>query len=287
MIRGLIRGFLHTIVYPNFFIALCAAAMAWETGQMLKAPVSVKMLGALFFSTLLAYSFHGLINLEYPSRSARHNWNQRHRWFLAVQSGLAILLLFFVILPGVRYFWLWLLGGIATFFYSAPHLPGSLGKWFRKIAFGKTFYLALMWTFATSYLPVADQFAGAFPMAGVFIGYRFFLIYAICMLFDLRDLKEDQLRGVRSLPALVGMKKVRMFLLLSLAGATGFYLWIQLLLGVSATWPLGLPILLLIPLSGYAQHNRSDFLFFVLLDGLMAFSAAVHAVIKWLTLYKP
>ena len=282
----LIRSFLRFIVYPNFFIALCATGMAWETAAILKAPVSMRILGAIFLSTLIAYSFYGLVSLNYPSTSARQTWNHQHKWFLAIQLVSAALLLLYTIYPLFSSLWLWIIGGFATLLYSAPRIPGSMGNWFRKIAFGKTFYLALMWTYATSYLPVADQFAGAFPMAGVFIGYRFFLMYAICILFDQRDLKEDRHQGVRTLPALVGMKRVRMFLLLSLAGATGFYLWMQLLLGVSVTWPLGLPIILLIPLSAYAQHNRSDFLFFVLLDGLMAFSAAVHAVIKWLTLHK-
>ena len=287
MIRTLNRRFLQLLVYPNIFIAFCAAGMAWETGYILEEPVTIRILGAVFLSTLLAYSFHGLVNLEYPSTSARHNWNRQHKRFLILQAGIALFLLLFTIFPFFISPWGWILGGLATFLYSAPRLPGIVGKGFQQIAFGKTIYLALMWTYATSYLPVADLFAGAFPEAGVFIGYRFFLIYSICILFDQRDLKEDQLRGVRTLPALVGMKRVKIFLLLSLAGATGFYLWMQLLLGVSATWPLGLPILLLIPLSGFAQYNRSDILFFGILDGLMALSAMVQAGIKWLTLHKP
>jgi 4-hydroxybenzoate polyprenyltransferase len=284
MTAGLVNRFLKSVVYPNFFIACCATGMAWETGYVLHLPKSAHTLPAVFLSTLAAYGFHALMQLPHPSSASRHQWNQRHRRFLIIQSGASLLLLLWLLFPLINQLWLWLIGGLAVFLYSAPLLPGTMGNWFRTRAFGKTAYLAAVWTYATSYLPIALSQIDIDPISASFMGYRFFLIYTICILFDQRDLEEDRIRGVRTLPVRVGTRNLRNYLLFSIVAATGILLWLQLQLGISAIWPLALPILLLIPLAGFAAKHRSDFLYFVVLDGLMALSAGVHAVIKWLTL---
>ena len=49
--------------------------------------------------------------------------------------------------------WLWLgLTALFTFLYSAPMINHPYTKWLRKIAVGKTVYLALAWTHVTALL---------------------------------------------------------------------------------------------------------------------------------------
>ncbi|HSF46042.1 MAG TPA: hypothetical protein VLA58_08520 [Chitinophagaceae bacterium] len=268
---------LRFFVYPNIFIAFVAVMMSWET-QYLRGFSDPVYLWFVFFSTLLSYSFHSIINTVYNDVSPRHQWNLKNRkWLLLILfiSGIATLWIFRQnyldnILPFVA-------GGILTFAYSAPNLPGKFFELLRRIAFGKTFFLAFMWAYATTMLPVLAYDPNANPISA-FLGSRFYLVYAICILFDLRDRKEDREKGIRALPTMVGDPAVKAFYFASLLIAAFF--------SFMETWPaltvtsiiLLIPVVIGVFLFRLTKFRDSEMMYYVYLDGLMMLSAILHVI---------
>lgn len=271
------RSVLEYLVYTDLFISFAAMSMAWESGFMIGIAIHSSLLRLIFFATLTSYTFHSLINLVYTANSDRQIWNNSNKSLLTVIFVLALLLLLYHAFPFLKNPLPLMMGGLLTFLYSAPNLPGKISHWLKKIAFGKTVYLALIWSYATTLLPIllTDNLINL--QTYFFFAYRFFLIYAICILFDNRDVKEDKLKGIKALPTLLNEANVKLLYFLSLLASFTFSLLLK------KFHPLLLiPILILIPIYVPAQKKRSDWFYYVQIDGLMAITAILHAII-WLT----
>jgi len=115
----------------------------------------------------------------------------------------------------------------------------------------------------------------------LFVVSRFFLIYAICILFDRRDRQEDKAKGIRNLITYLnetGIKTLFIFSLLVFAVSTialSFYQYTTFII-----------LLLLIPgvmtafLYNYSKKRESDVLYYFSLDGLMALSSALTLLMR-------
>ena len=81
----------------------------------------------------------------------------------------------------------------------------------------------MVWMYVTTILPMiisGKPWQGDFYL---FIISRFFLIYAICILFDYRDREDDKANGIRSLITFLDEKGIRTLFILSMilfAGST-------------------------------------------------------------------
>ena len=266
------RSILKNLVYTDIFISFCAMAMAWEIGFLVKSPIPARILGLIFFATWSSYIFHSLVNLVYPPNSERRLWNANHKYLLRSLFVVSFSILIYLAFPFLKHPLPLLTGGILTFLYSAPNLPGTFALWLRKLAYGKTAYLAMMWAYATTLLPLLLANKGIGQSELLFFGYRFFLIYAICILFDRRDVEEDKRKGIRALPTVLSAKQVQILYYTSL-----FFSLIFCLLNQAYLLTLLLPIFILIPMYGVAIRSRSEFLYYIIFDGLMALTAVIHA----------
>jgi 4-hydroxybenzoate polyprenyltransferase len=135
--------------------------------------------------------------------------------------------------------------------------------------------------YVTAVLPIL--IAGAQWNGGtyLFAASRFFLIYAICVLFDYRDREDDKTEGIRSLITLLNEKGIdRLFIIsLVLFAASTISLY-------GCRFPAFYILLLLIPgiivavLYRRAKRDFSDYLYYFVLDGLMMFSALLMLVFR-------
>jgi 1,4-dihydroxy-2-naphthoate octaprenyltransferase len=124
------------------------------------------------------------------------------------------------------------------------------------------------------------------PDFTLFVIGRFFLVYAICILFDYRDSEHDRSAGIRSLITYLSGKGIFYLFYFSLAVfffTTVALYWFDL--------PITVISILLIPgvitafLYKKATRHFSDFFYYFILDGLMALSALVMLIPgNWLTL---
>ena len=169
---------------------------------------------------------------------------------------------------------------VATFLYSAPTIPHPIFRALRKVAYGKTIFLAAVWIYVTTILPMIIADAPFDKRNLFFIISRFFLIYSVCILFDNRDREDDKRNNVKSLITFVSERTVVVLLVLSLLIFTGFTIslgWQGFsLLTVLVLLIPGLIITGLMPVS---LKSKSDLLFLGVLDGMMAFSSLLTLLI--------
>ena len=263
-------------IYSNLFIALCAVLMVYQTSELLlhTAP-DIYFTGFVLFATICSYSFHWYLTaVDTDPASARMEWLSLHRnvhaiLFMVSLAGSAVSCFFLLD------YWPWLLlSAFITFLYSAPKIPHPYFRVLRKVALGKTIFLALVWMYVTTILPLLMSNQSWKPVFTLFAASRFFLVYAICILFDYRDREYDKKVGIRSLITWLSETGITNLFTLSLLFFTVFNIW-MLSFGHSFTTIL----ILLIPgaitaaLYRYARKNFSDFLYYFILDGLMALSA--------------
>ena len=256
--------------------------MIWQTNRLLLAsPPSGRLLGFVFFSTICSYNFHWYLTPRSVSPSRRVQWTQRHKvlhFILYLAGAVGAAIYFFSLaayIPALCF------GAFLTFLYSAPKIPHPLFRRLQKIAVGKTFFLTFVWVYVTTILPVIVAGAPWNIAFVLFTASRFFLIYAICVLFDYRDREDDKAQGIRSLITLLNEKGIDRIFWVSMIG---FFLC-----SIGLSWhhyPAFYILLLLVPgaivaaLHRRAKRDFSDYLYYVVLDGLMMFSGLLMLIFR-------
>lgn len=269
-------------IYSNLFIAVCAVLMTDQTFHfLLNSDTHLYLAAFIFFSTLSSYSFHWWLTAHSAIPSPRIEWLQRNRpvhliLFIIGLAGSAIF--FFCLLS----YWPWLLiAAIVTFLYSAPKIPHQYFRALRKVALGKTIFLAFVWMYVTTVLPIiVSGQTWTLPFT-FFVFSRFFLIYAICILFDYRDRQDDKIAGIRSLITYLSEKGITYLFIFSLL----LYGVVTLLLpAYGYSWSsialLLVPGIITAGLYNYARRHFADMFYYFILDGLMALSAILMLVTR-------
>lgn len=269
-------------VFSSLYIALCAVLMTWQTCQLLlgSAP-PVRLLGFVFFSTICSYNFHWYLTPRASAPSRRVHWTHHHKalHFVLYLTGLVGAGVYFFYL--LHWFWAICFAIFLTFLYSAPKLQHPLFRQLRDIAIGKTIFLTFVWVYVTTVLPVIVADVHWNLSFILFTAGRFFLIYAICIVFDYRDREDDKMQGIRSMITLLDEKGIdRLF-------------WGSLILFFASNFALSgyhypafyifllvVPGLILAGIFHQAKRNFSDDLYYVVLDGLMAFSGLLMLIFR-------
>src|SRR5688572_1027061 len=221
---GFARTFSRFFIYSNLFIALCAVVMVCQTYELLLlTPPDIYFIAFVFSASLCSYSFHWYLTpSDIEITSPRTKWLYSHKnvhviLFVIGVAGVAVSGFFLLD------HWQWLvLSAFVTFLYSAPKIPHPYFTALRKVALAKTIFLAFVWMYVTTILPllISDQ-----PWRmdfSLFSAGRFFLIYAICILFDYRDKEYDKSIGIRSLITWLSDKNITRLFILSLSLFTIF-----------------------------------------------------------------
>jgi len=270
-------------VYSNLFIAICAVLMVSQSYQLLLHIFPDRnVLAFVFFATICSYSFHWYLSSDSAAGSSRSVWQQRNYYvhILFFIIGVAGSAIFFFILSK-HWFWL-LLSAVPTFLYTAPKIPHKYFRILRKIALGKTIFLSMVWMYVTTILPVVVNDTIWRTDIWLFVISRFFLIYAICILFDRRDRKEDKVKGIRSLITYLNEKGIKTLFISSLivfaASTTGLFFYQYSLLII---FLLLIPGIITAALYNYSMKNLSDVLYYFTLDGLMALSSLL-TLLMWI-----
>jgi len=248
--------------------------MVYQTYTLIAGkPINPYFAVFVFFSTVCSYNFHWALTPHSIAPSQRLQWDEKHKSYHLLLSIAGL------VGAAVCFFFLkehWFYIGIATlltFLYSAPKISVSPFQWLKKIAIGKTIFLAMTWTYVTAVLPILIEGNIGIEKAILFCTGQFFFIYSICILFDFRDREDDKLDGIRSMITnfnesginiLFAISVIIFFVLCILLKQEGIH-WFNIII-------LLIPALLLISLYKYAKRNFSDYLYYFVLDGLMMLS---------------
>lgn len=270
-----LRKIADLFLFSSLFIAVCAVVMTYQTNQLLALDYNYRHYAAfVFFSTICSYNFHWYLTPDSFTERTRALWTRQHK--------LLHLLLFIAGVIGAAWYflsllhvWFWLaVPVVLTFLYSAPKLPYRPFSWLKKVAVGKTIFLAMVWMYVTTLAPILISREPWQPQFILFACSRFFLIYAICILFDYRDREEDRKDGIRSMITYFSERGINILFYGSLLA---FFITTVALYFYAS--PLPIILVLLVPglivwaLYNTAKRNFSDYLYYFVLDGMMMFSA--------------
>jgi 4-hydroxybenzoate polyprenyltransferase len=254
--------------------------MTWQCSYLLQLAVPLDYYGFVFFATLCSYNFHWYLTPVSHSSGDRTRWSAHHKiaHLIFYFAGVAGAVFFFYKL---RNHWLALFfATLLTFLYSAPKIPLPYFRFLKQVAVGKTIFLTSVWTYVTAILPVFVSGHKYFNHEMKwFAASRFFLIYAICILFDFRDRADDRKDGLRTLVNYFDETAVnRLFHFALLA----FVLFSSGLLfsgvPVLTFTIIVMPGLILFGIFRHAKKSVSDYLYYFILDGLMMLSALLMAL---------
>jgi 4-hydroxybenzoate polyprenyltransferase len=268
-------------LFSSLYIALCAVLMVYQSASLFfNHAVSSSFYFFVFFSTICSYNFHWYLSAQTPQVSIRHNWT--------LENKPLHLVLYLLGLAGAVYYgyqlrehWPWLgIGVLVTFLYSAPKIPQKIFIGLRKIAVGKTIFLAFVWTYVTTLLPqlISDKSASA--SFYLFAAGRFFFIYSICILFDCRDREDDKANGIKSMITWFNEKGIAILFAISiLLFIISTFLLLYYHFSVFQVVILLIPGIAVAGIYRLAKRNFSDYLYYFVLDGLMMLSAVLMLVL--------
>lgn len=270
----LTKKLIDFFLFSSLFLALIAVLLCMQTLQFAAVDWRSQQpfLFFIFSASLCSYNFHWMLTPPHLADDQRNKWSVEFRimhWALFLIGGLGIVYW----APAVLSYWPWILASmIFTFIYSAPKIPFTLFSGLKKYTFGKTIFLSQVWMYVTTLLPLIVTEHHWTIHSVVFCCSRFFLIYAICILFDYRDREADKKEGIRNMLTQFSEKGVdRLFY-----SALGLYF-----LCLAVSWSFlspyfilaqVIPALLLLFLYSIAKRNFSVYLYYFVLDGLLLIS---------------
>jgi 4-hydroxybenzoate polyprenyltransferase len=269
-------------VFSSLFIALCAVLMVYQTCFLFSIPFSFALAGFVFSGSVCSYNFHWYLtppHVEQPTE--KEEWN--------ISNKKIHLLLFIVGVIGSVVFsflliqhWFWLgITAFVTFLYSAPKISHPVFSYLKKVAIGKTIFLAFAWMHVTTLLPLVIELKTLSIPHVWFVVNRFFYIYAICILFDYRDVEEDKSAGIRSLITYLNEKGVDSLFWGSILAVLATFFLLLNSFTLAEMIALLIPVVILSLLYYPSKKNFSDYLYYFILDGLMMLSAPLLLLTKF------
>jgi len=275
---------LNFILYSNLFISGCAAGLALETYMLSGIPISLRLGGIIFFGTLFMYNVDGLLPYKFNQDEVlteRTRWIKENKLLLqtiAMGSLLITLTLYYTALFELN-FWFILHLVVVAGLYSVPFIPDREKNIpLRDVPLLKVFLIAYVWSAITVQLPLMEAGYDLFaPSSLVLFLRRFLFLFALTLVFDIRDVDKDARLNTITFPVKWGVEKTKrlallMLLLFAVLLPVGVPLLIQLALGLAA---LGAAAVV-----WKAHENRSQYYYLVLTDGMMLVQVALVWLLK-------
>ncbi len=192
-------------VFASLHVALATGAMTYVTllkyGKMDLNPVLFVIL-----STVVSYNFIRLVRLD-TIKSWMSVWLKENKKLIFFLSGTCSFLLLFLL---AKLHWESILilipFTVLTFFYSVPVFYKR--KSLRFMPGVKLFVIAFSWAGVTVFFPLVDsQYHFNAAIIVLFI-QRVFLVMALTIPFDIRDLDYDK-EDLKTIPQLIGVTNAK------------------------------------------------------------------------------
>lgn len=273
------------MVFGNLFIGFCAAAQCLLTGELLSARPSWNYVTLIFLCTCIVYNFciPGFIRVRLVSDGSRRMNTvvtyQRPLQMMTCIFGLLTIPLTLTLRPSS--ITMLTLLGILSFLYILPLIPWKGARIsLRNIPGLKMIVIVFIWTVSTVWIPVHESsISPGNSVVSVLMLKQFLFISTIATAFDIRDITCDRLQGLRTIPAVAGSTYSKVICFLFLVGSGIF----QLAAGseIWSTLALELSLLTAAGLIYFAGPGRSNYFYFLALDGICIFQYLLVILFKW------
>lgn len=258
--------------YSSFFISICAFALVAETYLLCRLPINWPVSFLIFFATLFLYNLDNLLPYKTAQKmllTERKSWLLQHQAWLKVVvviSGLAALGLFIFLVPKIPLAFI-IPVFLISILYSLPVFPGRNGKFpLRDVPFLKVFLIALVWAALTVWLPLLVDGSKMDLYQQILILRRVLFIFALTLLFDIRDKKKDTLAGTLTFPVKFGTVFTKF---LSITALLVFALLVHFQEEGTVRWALEISAVVAVPVVYFTEEDRPDYFFAILADGMM------------------
>jgi 4-hydroxybenzoate polyprenyltransferase len=198
-------------LYSHIYISLAAVAMTFGTFRIYRHAMdknSLCYLVLIFLATWLVYNIKSIFYKNEPVSEKQH-WIRTNRYWLRILYPLvALVALYFAWLLPVQstlmmipFAWI-AIGYFTPFFWYRKRIA------LREIPFLKTWLVAGVWTFAVAFLPCTIM-GLELTSCWRWVLLDFLFMFALTMLFDIKDLTSDKLQGLRTLPMYWGVQTTK------------------------------------------------------------------------------
>ncbi|MEQ7798589.1 hypothetical protein ABDJ41_02150 [Pedobacter sp. ASV1-7] len=279
MVKKILLPILDFLLFSNLFIAICAVAQGMVTYHLLNVKPDKYILAILFFGTLSVYNFSMLLSKpKKPENSpfVRVRWIFSHHRLIISITLISVLCL---IPLGLLYLsieakLLMIFTSILALGYNIPFLTLNHQKiGLRNIPGIKLFLIALVWSVSCVLLPIVElehnlEINISTAETLLLVSKRFLFVAAITIPFDIRDLFQDKLYELKTIPVMLGEKKAYIFCQFLLGG----YLVLLLLFdkNINAN---NIALTLTLLLTGWlilkSSIKKNEYYYFFYLDGTM------------------
>jgi 4-hydroxybenzoate polyprenyltransferase len=260
-------------------MSLCAVAQALVTFHLIGSKPVYPVLVLLFASTLGLYNFSILISKpKYPQKSKY----LRVRWFFGhyrlmvtftIISLLMLIPLFFFVSVESKILLVFM--SILSFGYGMPLFAiGDRKYGLRHIPGLKPFLITLVWTLSCVLLPVLESLdlhmtSISMRDTTILIAKRFLFIGALTIPFDIRDLFDDRITNLKTIPVAWGEKNAYLFCQILLAGYIGLLFIFRNNGFNSDFWALSLTVFLTGWLIFKSKWEKNEYYYFFYMDGVL------------------
>jgi 4-hydroxybenzoate polyprenyltransferase len=279
MVKKLGLSILDFLLFSNIFIAFCAVAQGLVTYHLLNAEPNLYILAFLFCATLVIYNLSMLLaKPQNPEKSSykRVRWIFAHHrltistTLIATLSTIALGLIYLSFASKLLMAFI----GVISVAYNLPFLSINGKKiGLRNLPGIKLFLISFVWAVSCVLLPIVEMEASheinvSLSETVLLLAKRFLFICAITIPFDIRDLFQDKLYELKTLPVVLGEKKAWIFCQALLV------IYTLLLLLFTKSFDLNvLGLTLTILLTGWlifkSNLKRNEYYYFLFLDGTM------------------
>jgi hypothetical protein len=273
---------LNFLFSHSLFAACCAVALCFQTIDVLPGTAhNIYFYFFVFAATLCSYNFHLLAGALFAGDKpgVKNVLNAHAGAVLFIASSAAVIVYTLLHLQHLLAYVA--IAFAASFVYSLPLMPFAVLKKIRSLGFVKTLLLALTWTYVTAYLPLQQPGSAMDNARWIFIAHRFCFMLQLCLIFDLRDVAVDKIKGLHSLATDISPQTAdRLFYFLAAAFGVFTLLLYQFIPSVYVVLAFAMVQAAAIILYTTPQAYRNYFFYFFLVDGLMILSALFTGLVS-------
>ena len=197
-----IRRLFNFYLNGSINVAIAVLSLVLMTNHMFQNPFDLNMAGFAFFGTIFGYNF---IKFESFFRTKKPIWTELK--LIAILSIVSLLLsgYFFLQLERVTQITAIVFFGL-TFLYAVPLFSNKPN--IRNWSGIKIYIVAFCWAGVTTLLPMINF--GTEIYQDIFIKFcqRFLLVITLILIFEIIDLKNDDL-ALETVPQKIGVKKTK------------------------------------------------------------------------------
>ncbi len=213
--QWLYQGFLELAIYPSIWTATGVASLVYFVQETLGLPHDWRAVALIFATALLFYNLDRLLDSyiqPIPDPKAQSYVLHPSFKLLLLVTALAVGILLYQAPAIVK---LVSCGGLLPLIYGMPLLPWKKEqnwRWSRlkDIPGSKAWIVAGIITYALVAVPLAYAVVAFNQSAALITVFLLIFTGTNSHLFDVRDLKSDQEKGVRTLPLIVGVRGNRL-----------------------------------------------------------------------------